>query len=69
MVYIKNTSPHRILDNMTPEEAFTGKNPSVDHHQIFGFPSYIHIPNDNRMKLDFTSIKGIYVGHNLSSKE
>ena len=30
-VYIQNRSPHRILDNMTPEEAFTGKKPCVDH--------------------------------------
>jgi len=31
VVYIQNRSPHRILDNMTPEEDFTGKKPSVDH--------------------------------------
>lgn len=30
-IYIQNRSPHRILENMTPEEAFTLKKPSVDH--------------------------------------
>jgi len=30
-IYIQNQSPHRILNDMTPEEAFTGKKPSVDH--------------------------------------
>jgi len=30
-IYIQNRSPHRILENMAPEEAFTRKKPSVDH--------------------------------------
>lgn len=30
-VHIQNISPHRILENMTPEEAFTEKKPCVDH--------------------------------------
>ena len=29
--YIQNRSPHRSLDNTTPEEVFIGKNLSVDH--------------------------------------
>ena len=41
-VYIQNKSPHRILDNMTPEEAFTGKNPCVYHLKVFGCPAYIN---------------------------
>lgn len=30
-IYIQNRNPHRILENMMPEEAFTGKKPCVDH--------------------------------------
>ena len=67
-VCIQNRSPHRILDNVTPEEAFTGKKPSVDHLQIFGSPAYIHVPKDKRKNLDSKSIKGIFVGYSLSSK-
>lgn len=35
-MYIQNISPHGILDNITPEEAFSRKNPCLDHLQIFG---------------------------------
>jgi len=45
-IYIQNRSPHRILDNMTLEEAFSGRKPCVDHLQIFGCPAYIHVPKD-----------------------
>ncbi len=53
---------------MTPEEAFTGKQSSMDHLRIFGSPTYIHVPKDKWKKLDSTSIKGIFVGYSLSSK-
>lgn len=68
IVYLQNRSPHRILNNMTLEEAFTGKKPSVDHLRIFGCPMYIHIPKDKRKKLDPTSLRGIFVGYSASSK-
>jgi len=67
-VYIQNGSPHRILENMKLEEAFTGKKPCGDHLHIFGCPACIHVPKDRRKKLDSTSIKGILIGYNLSSK-
>ena len=57
-VYIQNRSPHRILENMTPEEEFTRKKPSVDYLQIFWSLTYIHIPKEKQKKLDSTSIKG-----------
>jgi len=31
IVYVQNRSPHKSLDNMTPEEAFTRNKPSVYH--------------------------------------
>jgi hypothetical protein len=30
VVYVQNRSPHRILKNMTPQEAFSRKKPSVE---------------------------------------
>jgi len=30
-VYVQNPSTHKSLENMTPEEAFIGKKPSVYH--------------------------------------
>ena len=67
-LYIKNRSPHKSLDNTTPEEVFTGKKLRVDHFRIFGSPTYVHVPKDKWKKLDSTSIKGIFVGYSISEK-
>jgi hypothetical protein len=68
VVYVQNRSPHRILKNMTPEEAFSGKKPSVEHLRIFGCPVYIHVPKDKRKKLEPSGKRGIFVGYSESSK-
>lgn len=43
VMYIQNRSPHKSLDNTTPEEVFTGKMLSVDHLRIVGSSTYIHV--------------------------
>ena len=52
IVYVQNHTPHRVLDNKTPE---------VNHLRIFGCPVYIHIPKEKRMKLYPSGKKGIFV--------
>ena len=44
VVYVQNHTRHRVLENNTPEEAFSSKKPEVSHLRIFGCPVYIHIP-------------------------
>ena len=61
MVYVQNHTPHRVLKNKTPKEVFFEKNPEVIHLRIFGFPVYIHISKEKRMKLDLSGKKGIFV--------
>jgi len=51
-VYVQNISPHKILGNITPEEAFTKKKLEISHLQIFGCPVYFHVPKENRSNLD-----------------
>jgi len=46
-VYVQNRSPHHILKNMNPEEAFSEKKPSVEHLRIFDYQSR----RKNEMKL------------------
>jgi hypothetical protein len=67
-IYVQNRSPHRILKNMTPEEAFSGKKPNVENLRIFGCPVYSHIPKDKRNKLEPSGKKGIFVGYSDLSK-
>ena len=50
-VYVQNHIPHRVLENKTPEEVFSGKKPEVIHLRIFGYPVYIHIPKEKEKKI------------------
>jgi hypothetical protein len=61
-VYVQNISPHKILENKTWEEVFTGKKPEVNLLRIFGFPMYIYVPKEKRMKLEPLGKKGTFVG-------
>jgi hypothetical protein len=67
-VYIQNRSPHAILGEKTPEEAFTGEKPEVGHLLIFGCLVYIHVPKEKRTKMVPSGKKGIFVGYNETSK-
>jgi hypothetical protein len=67
-IYVQNRSRHRILKDMTPEEAFSNKKPNVENLRIFGCPVYSHIPKDKRNKLEPSGKKGIFMGYSDSSK-
>jgi hypothetical protein len=67
-IYVQNRSLHRILKDMTPEEAFSGKKPNIENLRIFGCQVYSHIPKDKRNKLEPSRKKGIFVGYSDSSK-
>ena len=68
IVYVQNHALHRINENKTLEEVFSGKKPEVSHLRIFGCPVYIHILKEKRAKLDPSGKKGIFVGYSESSK-
>ena len=36
-VYVQNHTPHRVLDNKTPKEAFSIVKPKVSYMRIFDF--------------------------------
>ena len=67
-VYVHNCIPHRVLDNKTHEEDFSGEKPKFGHLRIFGYPMYIHIPKEKRNMLDPSGRKVIFVGYNDTSK-
>ena len=68
VVYVQNRTPHRVLENKTPEEVFSKKKTEVKHLRIFGYLVYIHIPKEKRTKLYPSGKKGIFVGYSESSK-
>jgi hypothetical protein len=67
-IYFEKRSPHQILKNITPEEAFTKVNPKIRHFRIFGCLVYLHVPKEKTFKLEPLGRKGIFVGYNESSK-
>ncbi|CAL9000240.1 unnamed protein product [Prunus brigantina] len=61
-VHVLNRSPIFAVKNKTPEEAWSGYKPSVDHFRIFGCISHVHVLDSRRIKLDDKSLKCIFFG-------
>jgi hypothetical protein len=59
--YLKNGSPTRCLDNITPFEALYGFKPAVHNLKVFGCRAFAHIPKENGKKLDAKAIKCIFI--------
>lgn len=67
-VYLKNRSPTRTIFSMTPEEAWSSQRPDVSHLRIFGSRAFLHIPDQQRKKLDAKTKEMILVGYCEDSK-
>ncbi|GAU29090.1 hypothetical protein TSUD_58560 [Trifolium subterraneum] len=66
--YVLNRSPTLSVKDMTPEEAWSGSKPTVQHFRVFGCLSFVHIPDNHRKKLDSKSTKCILLGLSEESK-
>ena len=61
--YLVNRSPSSTLDDKTPHEVWFGKKPSLQHIRVFGWDSYVHLPKENRSKLDKKDEKYNIIGY------
>jgi hypothetical protein len=61
--YLVNRSPSSSLDDKTPHEVWTGKKPSLEHLRVFGCDAYVHVPKENRSKMDKKYEKCIFIGY------
>ncbi|UYV63214.1 hypothetical protein LAZ67_2003462 [Cordylochernes scorpioides] len=52
VVYLLNRCTTKVLGNSTPHEIWYKRKPSILHLKTFGCNAYVHIPKDNRKKLD-----------------
>ena len=66
--YLINRSPTKALDGKTPFQAWYGKKPNVYHLRVFGCSAYIHIPKDERKKLNPKAKKCTFLGYGTSRK-
>ena len=67
-VYLRNRSPTKVLQGITPIEAWTGKKPDVSSLRIFGCTAYAHVPKDERQKLDSKARKCFFLGYGTDTK-
>ncbi|KAL4383727.1 hypothetical protein GQ457_15G024680 [Hibiscus cannabinus] len=58
---IVNHSPSSALDGEIPEQVWRGKNVSYEHFKVFGCRAFVHIPKDERSKLDAKKKQCIYL--------
>ncbi|KAL0287793.1 UNVERIFIED_CONTAM: Retrovirus-related Pol polyprotein from transposon TNT 1-94 [Sesamum angustifolium] len=61
-IHVLNRSPTFSVQDQTPEEAWSGRKPSVEHFRIFGCIAYAHVPDPKRSKLDDKGEKCIFLG-------
>lgn len=62
-VYLKDRSPTAALDGITPYECLFKRKPGVAHLRVFGCIAFVHVPANQRKKLDPKSRKVIFVGY------
>ena len=43
--YIVNRTPNKVLQGITPEEAWSKTKPDVSHFRVFGCEAWAHIPD------------------------
>ena len=70
-VYLRNRSPTRALDNVTPYEAWRGDKPDLSHLRVFGCRAYMYLhkgKRDSTSKLAARSMPGIFVGYASEAK-
>lgn len=67
-MHVLNSSPTLAMKDKTPEEAWSGIKPSVQHFRIFGCVSYAHIPDSLRTKLEEESLRCVLLGISEESK-
>ena len=67
-IHVLNRSPTFSVQNMTLEEAWSGRKPAVDHFKIFSCIAYAHVPDKKMKKLDDKGEKCVFLGVSEASK-
>jgi len=63
IVNLINLSSSILLNGDVPERVWKGKNVSYNHLRVFGCKEFVHIPRDERSKLDGKSKQCIFLGY------
>ena len=61
--YLVNRSPSSVLVDKNLHEVWIGKNPSLGNLRVFGCDAYVHVPKENRRKMDNKVEKCFFMGY------
>ena len=61
--YLINRSPSVPLGFDIPQEIWTGKGTSYSHLKVFGCKAFMHVPKEQRSKLDYKATPCIFLGY------
>lgn len=67
-VYLRNQSPTKAVEGMTPFQAWTAEKPNEEHLRVFGCAAYVHVTKDKWKKLDSKSRKCVLLGYGIETK-
>jgi hypothetical protein len=62
-VYLTNISPSYPLQRDVSNRVYYGKKFTYDHLKVFGCKAFVHIPQDERSKLDSKTRQCIFLGY------
>ena len=62
-MYLIDLSPSNTLDGDVPQKVWTGKDVSYKHLRVFWCRASVHIPRDERSKLDKKTKQCIFLGY------
>ena len=61
--YLINRSLSGPLNFEVPMKAWTKEDVSYSHLRVFGYKSFVHVPKEQRSKLDDKAIPHVFVGY------
>jgi len=62
-MHVINLSPAVALNGEVPDKIWFGKNVRYDHLRVFDCKAYVHVPKDERSKLDAKTRQCIFIGY------
>ena len=63
VVHVINLSLVVALNTKVADTIWFGKNVIYDHLRVFGCRAFVHVPNDERSKLDKKTRQCIFIGY------
>jgi hypothetical protein len=66
--YLINRSSRVVLVGKVVEEVWTGNEVDYSGLRVFGYPAYVHISSEERLKLDPKSRQCIFLGYGKGVK-